>query len=169
MQWVIRVTVVVVGVAGTAMTSSANSLLILWILALDMSYTLIFPHLIAVLFFKVTNGYGGVAGFIIGLVFRIVLGENTLGLPVLLCVPRCTLVDGVYIQTAPARTLSMLSSFMTILAVSLLAVFVFNRRLLPPRWDVFKVKREATLWPPITADQYLRFQSEWSWCYPCIN
>lgn len=131
MQWVIRITVVVVGVAGTALTSTSDSLITLWIFALDMSYTLIFPHLISVLFFQMTNGYGGFAGSIIGLTFRILLGENNIGLPVLLCLPGCTLVDGVYTQMSPIRTVSMLFSFTTILVISRLAEFMFNHRLLP--------------------------------------
>lgn len=139
MQWVIRITVVVVGVAGTALTSTTNSLLTLWILALDLSYTLIFPHLVSVLFFEMTNGYGGFAGSIFGLTFRILLGENNIGLPVILCLPSCTLVDGVYTQMSPVRTMSMLFSFTAILVISWLAEFMFNHRLLPRRWDVFKV------------------------------
>lgn len=145
MQWVIRITVVVVGVAGAAMTFSTNSLLILWILALDMSYSMIFPHFVCVLFFKVTNGYGGTAGYIVGLILRALFGENAVGLPVRLCLPGCTLVDGVYIQTAPIRTVSMVCSFIITLVISWLAVFMFNHRLLPRRWDVFKVKHEVVL------------------------
>lgn len=145
MQWVIRITVVVVGVVGAALTSTSNSLMTLWFLALDLTYTLIFPHLISVLFFEMTNGYGGAAGCIFGLTFRILLGENRIGLPVLLCLPGCTLVDGVYTQKSPVRTVSMLFSFTTILVISRLAEFMFNHRLLPRRWDVFKVKHEVTL------------------------
>lgn len=145
MQWVIRITVVVVGVAGTALTSTTTSLLMLWILALDLSYTLIFPHLVSVLFFEVTNGYGGFAGYISGLSFRILLGENRLGLPVLVCLPGCTLIDGVYTQMSPVRMVSMLFTFTTILVISRLAEFMFNHKLLPQRWDVFKVKQEITV------------------------
>ncbi|KAF7663206.1 hypothetical protein LDENG_00216980 [Lucifuga dentata] len=61
MRWVIRVTVVVVGVVGTSITFLTKSVLVLWILGADVSYTLIFPHLVAVLFFKVTNGYGAMS------------------------------------------------------------------------------------------------------------
>ncbi|GLD61058.1 high affinity choline transporter 1-like protein [Lates japonicus] len=67
MQWVIRVTVVVVGLVGTSITFYTNSTLVLWILGADISYTLIFPHLVSVLFFKVTNGYGATVGYVIGL------------------------------------------------------------------------------------------------------
>lgn len=145
MQWVIRLTVVVVGVAGTALTSMSKSMVTLWMIGLDLSYTLIFPHLISLLFFEMTNGYGGFAGSIIGLTFRILLGEDTIGLPVLLCLPSCMLVDGVYTQASPVRTVSMLFSLTTILVISRLAEFMFNHRLLPRKWDVFKVKHEVTL------------------------
>eukprot|EP00064_Thunnus_orientalis_P006016 superscaffoldBa00000607_g6030 len=67
MQWVIRVTVVVVGLVGTSITFYTNSTLVLWILGADVSYTLIFPHLVSLLFFKVTNGYGATVGYITGL------------------------------------------------------------------------------------------------------
>lgn len=110
---------------------------------LDLPF--IFPHLISLLFFKVTNGYGGFAGCITGLGFRILLGESSVGLPIYLCLPGCTLVDGVYTQRAPVRTVSMIFSFIITLVISWLAEFMFNHRLLPRRWDIFKVKQEVTL------------------------
>lgn len=141
LQWVIRVSVVVVGVVGTVITFYTNSTLLLWILGADISYTLIFPHLVTVLFFEVTNGYGAFMGYVIGLVLRILLGENTIGLPVILQLPGCTLEDGVYVQKAPVRTFSMLSTFLSILFFSWLSSLVFNSGLLPEKWDTFRVKR----------------------------
>uniref|UniRef100_A0A8C4FDN7 High-affinity choline transporter 1 n=1 Tax=Dicentrarchus labrax TaxID=13489 RepID=A0A8C4FDN7_DICLA len=140
MQWVIRLTVVVVGLVGTSITFYTNSTLVLWILGADISYTLMFPHLVSVLFFKVTNGYGAMVGYIIGLTMRILLGENALGLPVVLHLPGCKLEDGVYVQKSPVRTVSMLCTLSTILVFSSLAFFMFNHGLLPERWDIFKVK-----------------------------
>ncbi|XP_049428824.1 high-affinity choline transporter 1-like isoform X1 [Epinephelus fuscoguttatus] len=152
MQWVIRVTVVVVGVVGTSMTFYTNSPLVLWILGADTAYTLIFPHLVSVLFFEVTNGYGAVVGYIVGLTVRVLLGENSVGLPVVLHLPGCTLEDGVYIQKSPIRTISMLCTLVTILVFSLLASFIFNHDLLPERWDIFNVKHNVTVSPadPVT-------------------
>ncbi|CAJ1053284.1 high-affinity choline transporter 1-like [Xyrichtys novacula] len=140
MQWVIRVTVVIVGLIGTSITFYTNSTLLLWILGADVSYTLLFPHLISILFFNVTNGYGAMTGYLVGLTVRILLGENTVGLPVVLCLPGCTLQDGVYIQKAPVRTITMLCTTVTILSFSWLAASMFNHSLVPERWDVFKVK-----------------------------
>ena len=145
MQWVIRVTVVVVGLVGTSVTFYYNSILALWILGADISYTLMFPHLVAVLFFKVTNGYGALVGYVWGLTFRILLGENAVGLPVVIHLPGCTLEDGVYVQKSPVRTVSMLCTLVTILFFSWLALFMFNHSLLPERWDIFKVKRNVTV------------------------
>lgn len=137
----------VVGLVGTAITFYTNSTLILWILGADVSYTLTFPHLVAVLFFKVTNGYGALMGYIIGLIVRILLGEKTIGLPVVLHLPGCTLEDGIYVQKSPTRTVSMLCTLASILVFSWLALFMFNHGLLPESWDIYKVKRNATASP----------------------
>uniref|UniRef100_A0A665UEV7 Solute carrier family 5 member 7 n=1 Tax=Echeneis naucrates TaxID=173247 RepID=A0A665UEV7_ECHNA len=147
MQWVIRVTVAVVGVVGTSITFFTNSTLVLWILGADVSYTLIFPHLVSVLFSKVTNGYGALMGYIIGLTVRISLGERAVGLPVVLCLPGCILVDGVFIQKSPVRTISMLCTIIAIQVFSLLALAMFNHGLLPEKWDIFKVKNTITVSP----------------------
>ncbi|XP_041640518.1 high-affinity choline transporter 1-like [Cheilinus undulatus] len=152
-KWVIRVTVVVVGLVGTSITFYTNSTLLLWILGADVSYTQMFPHLVSVLFFEVTNGYGAMAGYIIGLMIRILLGENTVGLPVVLCLPGCTLEDGVYVQKSPVRTVAMLCTFVSILFFSWLVSFMFNRSLLPERWDIFKVKCYDAVTPADTLTQ----------------
>ncbi|KAM4595390.1 high-affinity choline transporter 1-like isoform 1-T2 [Fundulus diaphanus] len=159
MQWVIRVSVVVVGLVGTSITFYTNSTLVLWILGADVSYTLMFPHLVSVLFFNVTNGYGAAVGYIVGVTLRILLGENTLGIPVVLHLPGCTLEDGIYVQKAPVRTLSMLCTLVAILLFSWLARLVFNHGLLPERLDVFKVRRTVTAAPVEDAAQHLKAEA----------
>uniref|UniRef100_A0A3Q2PFW4 High affinity choline transporter 1 n=1 Tax=Fundulus heteroclitus TaxID=8078 RepID=A0A3Q2PFW4_FUNHE len=159
MQWVIRVSVVVVGLVGTSITFYTNSTLVLWILGADVSYTLMFPHLVSVLFFNVTNGYGAAVGYIVGVTLRILLGENTLGIPVVLHLPGCTLEDGIYVQKAPVRTLSMLCTLVTILLFSWLARLVFDHGLLPERLDVFKVRRTVSAAPAEDAAQRLKAEA----------
>ncbi|KAM9363277.1 high-affinity choline transporter 1-like [Symphorus nematophorus] len=153
MQWVIRISVLVVGLVGTSLTFYGNSVLLLWILGADIAYSLVFPHLVSVLFFEVTNGYGALVGYIVGLTLRILLGENAVGLPVVLHLPGCTLEDGIYVQKSPVKTVTMLCTLVTILAFSLLALFMFNHSLLPERWDIFKVKRDVTVSPVDTVTQ----------------
>lgn len=156
MQWVIRVSVVVVGLVGTSITFYTNSTLVLWILGADVSYTMMFPHLVSVLFFKVTNGYGATVGYIVGVTLRILLGENVLAIPVVLRLPGCTLEDGVYVQKAPVRTVSMLFTLVTILLFSWLAGLIFNHGLLPERWDIFKVGCKVPTPPEDDAVQHLK-------------
>lgn len=153
MQWVIRVSVVVVGIVGTAITFYTNSTLLLWLLGADIAYSLIFPHLVAVLFFKDVNGYGAMVGYIFGVTLRILLGENTIGLSAILHLPGCTLEDDIYVQRAPVRTVTMFCTLLTICIVSWIASFMFKRGLLMESWDIFQVKHSENTLPKLVATE----------------
>ncbi|XP_041653165.1 high-affinity choline transporter 1-like [Cheilinus undulatus] len=140
-QWVIRITVVLVGLAGTSLTLLQNSIMVFWILGSGITYTIMFPQLICVLYFKICNGYGSIMGLLLGVVLRVLSGEPSIGLPVVLEFPGCTFEDGKYVQHAPVSTICMFSTFFATLLFSYLALLLFNSGLIPERWDVFKVKR----------------------------
>ncbi|XP_061767803.1 high-affinity choline transporter 1-like [Nerophis ophidion] len=139
-QWVIRVSVVVVGLAGTSLTFLDNSVLMIWMLRSDLTYTLMLPQLVCVLFFAVSNGYGAVLGCVTGMLLRVLCGEPLLGIPPVIRFPGCALENGVYVQLWPIRTICMLSAVAAILSFSSLAAVLFRRGLIPEKWDVFQVK-----------------------------
>lgn len=144
LQWVIRLSVVVVGVVGTSLTYLDNSIMAFWILSADLTYTIMLPQLICILFIGVSNGYGAITGYIVAFVMRVLCGEPVFGLPVILHFPGCTLEDGVYIQHWPFKTICMLSSLVSILVLSYLASLLFDKGILPERWDVFKVNSQGS-------------------------
>ncbi|KAM9707851.1 high-affinity choline transporter 1-like [Menidia menidia] len=137
---VLRAAVVAVGLLGTSLTHLSSSVIVFWLLGAEVAYLVVFPQLVCALFCRTANGYGAVAGGLVGLLLRALSGDPGLGLPALLHFPGCTLEDGVWVQHSPVKTISMVASVCTICSVSRAASVLFDKDLLPVRWDVFKVK-----------------------------
>lgn len=129
------------GLLGTSLANLKNSIITFWFLGNEVAYVLIFPQLVCVLFCSFSNAYGVVSGLLVALVVRLLNGDDTLGLAPVFHYPGCTLQEsGTYVQCAPVRTISMLSSLVSILIFSKLTNVLLERNLLPERWDVFRVK-----------------------------
>ncbi len=114
---VLRFAVVLTGVAATWLALSIESVYALWYLCADLVYVILFPQLVAVLFLRVSNSVGAMAGAGIALVLRLGGGEPFLGLPAFIPYPLPTR-DG---SCFPFRTFAMLAGLATIWIVSSLA------------------------------------------------
>ncbi|KAF3838513.1 hypothetical protein F7725_010281 [Dissostichus mawsoni] len=134
LQWVIRATVVLVGLAGTALTFLNNSIMVFWILGSSITYIFMFPQLTCVLFFNISNGYGSIIGLL--------SAERRAVIWVTHCspFPGSTLENGINVQRSPVQTICMLSNMFATLLFSYLFSLLFDKGLIPERWDVFKVK-----------------------------
>lgn len=99
--------------------------------------------------FRVSNGYGATVGLLVPLPLHFLSGAPSLGLQP---VPGCTLEDGVHVQLALVRTISMLCAFTSILLFSDVASWLFHSGLLPQRWDMFGVKASHSPAPPVVVD-----------------
>ncbi|XP_023199201.1 high-affinity choline transporter 1-like isoform X3 [Xiphophorus maculatus] len=146
LQWVIRIGVLVVGLAGTGLAFGDDSVFALWVLSGDLLYCVIFPQLLCVLHFQRANTYGAFSGFVVGLLLRGLSGEPILGIPPVLLYPGWREENNVIRQYFPYRTIAMLFSVVSILAVSCLLNLIFEHELIPQSWDflqVFKNKNDT--------------------------
>lgn len=71
----IRLSIVVVGTVGTSLTYLDSRTLAFWILSSDLTYTVMLPQLICILFVGSSNAYGAVAGYVVAFVMRVLCGE----------------------------------------------------------------------------------------------
>lgn len=137
----VRATILVVGLVGSSLANVKNSIITFWFLGSEVAYVLVFPQLVCALFCSISNAYGVVCGLLVGLMVRLLNGDATLGLPPVFYYPGCSQQeDGTYVQCAPVRTISMLSSLVSILIFSKLTTVLLERELLPEYLDLFRVK-----------------------------
>ncbi|XP_052781721.1 high-affinity choline transporter 1-like [Mya arenaria] len=132
--WVMRIAIFGVGFLATMMGIVVDSIYLLWFLCSDLVYVVLFPQLLCVIYVRWSNTYGSLAGYIIGLFFRLAGGETALGIPVLIKYPFYNEEDG---QLFPYKTLSMLITLSCILIFSYLTKYIFEHGILSARMDIF--------------------------------
>ncbi|KAG8012624.1 High affinity choline transporter 1 [Nibea albiflora] len=146
LQRVIRVSVLLVGLAGMGLAFGDDSVFALWMLSGDLIYCVILPQLVCVLHFGCANTYGAISGYVVGIVLRGLSGEPVLGIPPLLLYPGWREENGVIRQYFPYRTLSMVCSVICVITVSKMVELGFCYQQIPQSWDllgVFDDKKEA--------------------------
>ncbi|XP_019720979.1 high affinity choline transporter 1-like [Hippocampus comes] len=146
LKWVIRISVLLVGLAGTCLAFNKSSILALWVLANDTLYCVVTPQLFCVVHLRSGNCYGAISGYVTALLLRVLSGEPALGIPPVLLFPGWREEDGVITQYFPFRTLIVFISLAVVVFMSWLFQLAFSRQLIPQSWDVFdafKKKVEA--------------------------
>jgi len=148
--WVIRGAVVVIGGLALLLGLTVQSVYGLFYLCADFVYVILFPQLVAVIYLPFVNVYGSIAGYIIGLVLRLIGGERVMigneikmDMQPWVAYPFYTPYDanGVYQGAAgqlfPFRTFAMMMSFVSLILISILAHFLFVVKDLK-KWDFLK-------------------------------
>ena len=123
LQRVIRIMILFIGIAASAIALNVQSVYALWYLCADFVYCILFPQLTTALFFKRANRIGSAAGLVVSFVLRFGGGEPLLGIPTV--IPYPMIENGVVLF--PFRTLAMLCGLLTIILVS-----VLTQKLSPP-------------------------------------
>lgn len=123
---VMRIGIFLVGLGAAAIGILVTSIYVLWYLCSDLVYVILFPQLLCVVYVPHTNTYGSLSAYIVGFIFRILIGEPSLSIPAFIHF-------GPHI---PPKTLCMLISLCTTLVVSYVAKVLFEKRILSPQLDV---------------------------------
>lgn len=130
-----RVSIFGVGILATIMAILVDSIYMLWYLCSDLVYVILFPQLVSVVYLKGTNTYGSLGGFIVGWFFRLMGGETSMNISAVIKYPWYNEATGE--QLFPYKTLCMLLSFASIVLISYPLKYVFEKGMIPPKYDVF--------------------------------
>uniref|UniRef100_A0A914MSZ7 High-affinity choline transporter 1 n=3 Tax=Meloidogyne TaxID=189290 RepID=A0A914MSZ7_MELIC len=132
--YVMRISIIAVGILATIMALTINSIYGLWYLCADLVYVILFPQLLCVVYFHKSNTYGCLAGYIVGLILRLSGGEALLHFKAIIHYPFYD--PSTSIQYFPFRTMSMLASLLTTIFISKFTTNAFLNGKLPPEWDI---------------------------------
>jgi len=138
-----RISVVVVGIASTVIAIMVKSVYGLWFLCGDLVYVLLFPQLLTVIYFRKSNTYGALCGLIVGVILRMLAGDDVLGFLPVIEYPMYDAVNNK--QMFPHKTMAMLISLFVIFVVSLLTDYLFRSKKLSPQADIFQCFSEQAL------------------------
>jgi high affinity choline transporter 7 len=94
-----------------------------------------FPQLICALWLKVGNTYGSLVGLIVGLLLRILGGDQVLQIDAIIQYP---FYDSTHKQQIfPYKVFAMLCSLAAIIVASYISHYIFTRNYLSRKFDIF--------------------------------
>ncbi|XP_062617075.1 high-affinity choline transporter 1-like isoform X1 [Saccostrea cucullata] len=134
--WVFRICVVIVGILGTVFALTVQSVYGLLILCGDLMAVSQFPQLICALWLEVGNTYGSLVGLIVGLLLRVLGGEQVLGIDAVIKYPFYDVKHNQ--QKFPFKVVAMLCSLGAIILTSYVTHFLFTRHYLSKKFDIFR-------------------------------
>ena len=142
--WVQRIAILFVGAMATLISIQVPIVYGLFILAADVVFVIVFPQLICAVFFKWTNSYGAVMGYIVGVVLRVGAGEPMINLPSFIFYPDYDEDSG---QNFPFRTFAMVTSMLCSVVISIVTNFICKKVVLKNYYsraaaDVSRINRQ---------------------------
>lgn len=153
-----RIAILIIGGAACGMAIAVGSVYELFMLCADFPYVILFPQLTCVLYMGFANTYGAVAGYTLGLFFRLAGGEAMFNWTPLIEYPWYEEDTG--IQNFPFKTMAMLLNFAGIIIVSLISRALFTRKILPAKADIFRCFRDFDENLGSTAEQVPRSETK---------
>ncbi|XP_066602901.1 high affinity choline transporter 1-like [Prorops nasuta] len=138
LNWILRISVVVIAILSTTIALTVNSVYYLSYISSDLVYVVLFPQLLAVIYWpSYVDTYGCIASYVVAIVLRIAGGEKNLGLPALIEYPFFDHVTQT--QRFPFRTAIMILAIFTHLVVSYFSRNLFGKGYCPEYCDVLNV------------------------------
>lgn len=114
----LRATIIAVGSLSCLIAIASPSVYALFTICSDLVYVLLFPQLVAVIYIRMVNRYGVLAGYAFGLISRLLFGEKSLEFPAAIPVS----------SNVPIKTICMLINFVMTLLVSKAANWLILHR-----------------------------------------
>lgn len=149
--WVQTVSIFCVGTLATLVSLFVPIVYGLFVLAADIVFVIVLPQLFCAVFFKKTNVYGAIPGFLVGTLLRIGAGEVLLDWQPFIEYPMYSKDDG---QQFPFRSFAMAISLITIVTLSLTADLVRQYLCRKTQNNKYHVSEEGTREDPNITSGY---------------
>lgn len=138
LNWVLRVSVIIVSILSTLVALTVSSVYYLSYLCSDLVYVVLFPQLLAVIHWpSIVDTYGCLAGYFIAIILRLAGGEKELGIRPLIKYPFYD--TRTRTQKFPFRSAIMIIALFTQLFISFLARNLLGKGYFPECCDVLSI------------------------------